>query len=619
MTRPVGRYLLGVLRAQRGLVLRFVATSLGRTALVMGGVLLIREFLFAVLASRSGLPGMLAERWGIPAALSVIGAMLIGSYAGASLLTYDNQVVRQRLATHVELALLDRLVRHLLTLSVDFFDRSSHGDLIQALRQDVSSVRVIVLSSGTVLMEAVVALGLVGTAVAISPSLAFWALLVLPLAALPLVVIARRTRARSFAERLTVYGVFDAILEMLRGIRVIKVYQAEAAEAAMTVGRAARHFDELIRLVRTRELSTVVLESLAGLGVAAVIIVGGLQVMDGVVAWPQLLAFLVAVRSLYGPLDHVNVHVMEIQRHRAATDRIAALLAERPGVRDAPDARPLGAAPRRIVFEDVGFTYRDTPVLTALSFVVHAGETLGVVGPSGSGKTTLLGLVARFYDPTVGRVAIDGVDLRGVRLDDLYRHLALVTQDPFLFTASVGDNIRCGRPGASDAEVEAAARLAELDEEIRAMPDGYDTVIGAGGRGLSGGQAQRVNIARALLKNAPLLLLDEATSSLDSIAEAKVQRAIDRLMIGRTSFIVAHRLSTLRHADRILVLEAGRIVGLGSHEMLLHGCALYRRLWETQLLGDARRPRDHSAVPAATGGHVLGGSDAANGGETGDQ
>jgi ABC-type multidrug transport system fused ATPase/permease subunit len=290
---------------------------------------------------------------------------------------------------------------------------------------------------------------------------------------------------------------------------------------------------------------------------------------------------------------------MEIQRNIAAVDRLGQLLDEQPDVRDIADALALSAPPRRITIDKLTFSYGDQPVLEELSFEISAGETIGIAGPSGSGKTTLLGLVARFYDPTSGAVRFDGTDLRAYRLQDVYHTLAIVTQEPFLFATSVRDNIRCGRPGASDAEVEAAARLAEIHDEILALPQGYGTALGIGGRIVSGGQAQRINVARAILKNAPLLLLDEATSSLDSIAEAKVQRAIDRLMEGRTSLIVAHRLSTLRHADRILVLDRGKAVGLGSHEALLRDCPLYRQMWETQLLGEAE-PRP--ARPAESAG-----------------
>ncbi len=590
MTQSAQRYVLDLLRAHTPLVVRFTLTSLVRTALVMSSVLLIREFLFGVLAKGDGLAATVAQRFGAETALWAVALLLICSYAGASALWYDSQVVRQRFVALVELALMERLVRHLLTLSVGFFDRSSHGDLLHALRQDVSDLRVVLMAGGTVVMEGVAAVGLLAAAAWISPSLAFWALIVLPLAALPLVLIARWTRARSLDERQTGYVIFDVILQILRGIRIIKAYQGEDQEAATTIERARRFFEEQTRLVRIRELSTVVLETLAGLSIAAVIIVGGLQVMHGEIEWPQLLAFLMAVRMLHGPLDHINLALMLVQRHRAAADRIAALLGEQAEICDAPDAQALTGAPRRIALDRVAFSYSDRQVLEGVSLELRAGETLGIAGPSGAGKTTLLSLVARFYDPTAGAVRFDGIDLRALRLRDVYRQIALVTQEPFLFETTVRENIRCGRPEATDAEVETAARGAEIHDEIAALPLGYDTLLGVGGRGLSGGQAQRINVARALVKNAPILLLDEATSSLDSIAEVKVQRAIDRLQQGRTSLIVAHRLSTLRHADRILVLDHGRPVGLGSHEQLLRTCLLYRQMWETQHLGEVTAP-----------------------------
>jgi len=583
---PAAGQALGLLRAHPSLLVRFAVTSLGRTATVMGSVLLIREFLFAVVEKQAGFTAILTSGLGSGAALWAVGGLLIASYVGASLLYYDNQVVRQRLVKVVELDLMERLVRHLLGLSVGFFDRTSHGDLVQAIREDVANLRLVLMSGATVFMDGAVALGLIGATIWISPRLAFWALLVLPLAALPVVIIARNTRARSLVERRYAYAVFDIILQMLRGIRIIKAYHGEEQEAQTTIDRAQRFFDERIRLVRVRELSNVLLESLAGVSIAAVIIIGGFQVMHGELEWPQLLAFLVAVRSLQGPLDHINVSLMDIQRYSASSDRITALLQERSDIQEATTALPLYAPPARIAFDDVTFSYRDQPVLHGLSFEVRAGETIGIAGPSGSGKTTLLGLVARFYDPSSGTVRFDGHSLRALRLQDVYRQIAIVTQEPFLFAMSVRDNIRCGRPEAPDADVEAAARTAEMHDEILGLPDGYDTTLGVAGRVLSGGQAQRINVARAILKNAPILLLDEATSSLDSIAEAKVQRAIDRLMEGRTSFIVAHRLSTLRYADRILVLERGRCVGLGAHDALLRDCPLYRRMWETQLLGE---------------------------------
>jgi ABC-type multidrug transport system fused ATPase/permease subunit len=289
-------------------------------------------------------------------------------------------------------------------------------------------------------------------------------------------------------------------------------------------------------------------------------------------------------------------YYVDLQVTRPSVARIAAFLATQPEIVDRPAAAPLACPPREIAFDRVSFSYGDEAVLRDVSFRVRAGETIGVVSPSGGGKSTLLGLLVRFYDARAGSVRFDDRDLRDVRLADLYSMVTLVPQEPFIFATTVRENIRCGRPSATDAEVEEAARAAYLHDEIAALPEGYGTRIGMGGRDLSGGQKQRLCIARALLKNAPILLLDEATSALDSVAEAEVQRAVERLMVGRTSFVVAHRLSTLRNADRILVLDKGSLAGFGPHEALLGDCPLYRTLWETQVSAAAR------AAPAAVAG-----------------
>src|SRR5262249_7888782 len=262
------------------------------------------------------------------------------------------------------------------------------------------------------------------------------------------------------------------------------------------------------------------------------------SVMSGRLGWPELLAFLIAMRAVQGPLNNINNSYLEIQRYGASVEHVEQLLSEQPEIQDRPDARPLKAPPLALAANQLGFAFPGKPVLNDVSFTVAAGETLGVVGPSGAGKTTLLNLLARFYDPTSGTVRLDGEDLRSFRLRDVYRMLAIVTQDPFLFSTTIRDNILCGRPDASPQEVETAARAAETHDEMLAMPAGYDTVVGQGGRPLSRGEAQRINIARAILKNAPILLLDEATSSLDSYSEARVQLAVDRLVAGRLSISV---------------------------------------------------------------------------------
>jgi subfamily B ATP-binding cassette protein MsbA len=477
---------------------------------------------------------------------------------------------------------MERLINHLLGLSAGFFDRRTHGELIQTLRQDVSQLRTVAVAAATALLDALHAVALITAAVLLSWRLALFAFVLVPVAALPIYLVARSTLARSFGVRRKGVTLFDVMLQLVRAIRIIKVYQGERVEAERTVDHARTYFDEVVGMERNRALARVALEALAALSLVTVIIAGGLQVLSGTLGWPELLAFMIAARAAQGPLNNVNTSYMEIQRYGASIAHIAALLAERPDVCDAPNALPIEVPPQQLTVDSVGFQVGTATVLDGVTFDLRAGETLGIAGPSGAGKTTLLNLVARFYDPTSGAVRLDDRDARSLRVADVYRQFAIVAQDPFLFAATVRDNIKCGRADATDADVEAAARAAEIHDDIVAMPDGYDTVVGHGGRTLSRGEAQRVNIARAVVKNAPILLLDEATSSLDSFSEAKVQRAIDRLAAGRMTIAVAHRLSTLRAANRILVLEDGRMAGIGTHNELLATSPVYRRLWEAQ-------------------------------------
>ena len=587
---PAKPYLVELFRSQKRLVARYFMTSVGRAVLSMAAIFLIEEFLSGVLGRGGGLAGTFADRFGTQAALGLVAVLLAGTYVGSSLFNYDNRVVQQRIVKVLELGMMERLIRHLLGLSASFFDRQSHGDIIQAVRQDVSDLRAVILGFGRMGVESFQVAGLLAAAIWISPSLTFWGLIVLPVAIVPIYLVARRTLRRSYNVRRTGYVLFDVILQLLRGIRVIKTYRGEEAEARAATEKGRAFFDELVEMVRVRSLANVALESIASLGVVVVVVVGGLQVMQGTLEWPALVAFLLALRALHGPINNVNTAYVEIQQFGAALGRIQSLLAERPEVAELDDPLPLPNAPETIRFEDVGFHYDDRTVLDGLDFEVRAGETLGIAGPTGVGKSTLLNLVARFYDPTSGRVTFDGRDLRDYRLADIYDKIGLVSQDPFLFDMSVRENIRAGRPEAPDAEVERAARDAEIHDEILEMAEGYDTVLGVGGRKISTGQAQRISIARALLKNAPILILDEATSSLDAITEARVQAAIDRLIAGRTTFVVAHRLSTLLSADKLLVLSEGRVEAFGALDRVLEDSALFREMWMTQRLESPTAP-----------------------------
>jgi len=564
--------------------------------LPMLSIVLLHQFLAGVLGTEAGLASTLSRSIGRQATLWAVALFLLATFLATAAVGFYNAVGRDRLVRKIELRVMERLVRHLMTLSVLAIDGHSPGDILEAVRQDVGRLRGTLVACANVLLRGLTAIGLVVSAVWLSPGLALISFPVLLLAALPIVTIARRVRRRAYGFRRRAYAAFDVVLQMLRGIRVIKVYGGEDTEAARAVQHLRRHFGELMEITRSQAMGRVAIDSLGGLSVVVIVIVGGFQVLDGTLTWPSLLAFLLAVRATQGPLYDLNSHVLEIQRNVASLERLDQLLSQQPSPRDEPDAIRLQAPVYHIGFDRVCFSYdAKGTVLTDLSFDVSRGEVLGIVGPTGAGKTTLLGLAARFFDPSSGTVLVNGTDAKTVKLADLYHQVAIVTQDPFLFSASVRENIRCGRPGASDADVEEAARAAEVHDEIVMLPQGYDTVVGSGQRGLSGGQIQRLNIARAILKNASLLLLDEATSSLDSLTEMRVQRALDRLMQGRTTLVVAHRLSTLRNATRLLVLDRGHIVALGPHDELLARSPFYRRMWNAQMRETARQRRSIEA------------------------
>lgn len=582
MTLAGTRFLLRATHVDRSLLVRFVLTSLIRSVFSMAILVLMQQFLAGVLAGQGGLAGYLAGRLGRTPALYAVAALLFSSYLASSALTYGAQIAEQRLVRAFELGLLDRLVRHLLTLSVGFFERQSHGDLIQAIRMDVTNARDAAAACVAMALEATLAAGYLAGAIWISPKLSAMVFFVMPLVVAPILLFARRSMHKSFAIRRRASALYDSVLEILRGIRVIKVFRTEESQRSRIELQARLYFDVCMEITRAQSLGRMLLESVAGLSVVLVVIVGGFEVLRGDLGWASLLAFLMAVRSIHSPLQNVNTAFMEFQSHAASVDRVVSLLAERQEIADGPRGLPGNGSPTVIRFENVSFRYGQGPTLQDISLEVRAGETLGVAGPSGAGKTTLLSMVARFFDPQSGRITWDGNDVRELRLGELHHSIGLVPQSPFLFSGTVAENIRAGRPGASDREVEDAARSAEIHDEIAALPDAFETRIGPGGRALSEGQAQRINVARALLKNAPILLLDEATSSLDSLSESKLQRAVEAAVRGRTTFVVAHRLSTLRHATRILVLRNGRCEGLGTHSELLLACPLYAEMWQAQ-------------------------------------
>jgi len=573
-------------RLHRWLIAGFLATSLLRIGTTVAAVVLIRDFLASVLAEPTGFAATLTNSVGQSTALLAVAALLLAVFLASAVAAYGAQVAMQQMSRLVELDLMETVITHLLRLPVAFFDQRHRGDLIESVRQDVTKTRAVASSSVEFAVFGAQAVAYTAAALWLSPRLLLYSLPVLALGAAPTRWLIRQTRGRSRETRRHGYRLTDLLLQLVQGIRVVKVYSGEQLETRNSISTARRYFETLVSTTRIRALGDVGMEMAGSLSVVMVVVAGGFEILAGRLSLPSLVAVLVAIRAIHGPLNNAFGRLLDTQANWSSVERIRELLATRPDVRDRPGAVGLDEPITSLRFEQVSFGYDPaTPVLTNVSFDVRMGQHVGIVGPSGAGKTTLVSLLARFYDPTGGRVLLNGRDLRDYRLRDLYRHLALVTQDLFVFGTSVRENIRYGAITATDADVERAAAAAEIHDDIVKLPDGYDTVLGVGGRMLSAGQIQRINVARALLKDAPIVILDEATSNLDSISEVKIQAALERLMRGKTTFTIAHRLSTLRAADLILVVDRGTVVASGSHEALLRGNDLYRELWEAQGVG----------------------------------
>jgi subfamily B ATP-binding cassette protein MsbA len=516
----------------------------------------------------------------------------LATYGQTVLMTY----VGQRVIADMQIRMFD----HLMGADLAYFQRNHTGKLISRFTNDVNLLRGtsshIVVGIGKDLVTLVF---LVGVMFERDWLLALCSFLIFPLAVLPIVKIGRRMR-RVSANTQVQWGHMTTLLdETFAGARHVKAYGMEDYES----GRARRAANAIFRLhlkgAMTRAAVHPVMETLGGFAVLLVVLYGGWQVIDGVRTTGDLMSFMVALLLAYEPMKRLAAMNANLQEGLAAAQRIYGVLDTAPEVVDRPGARALEVREGRIEFDRVTFAYEPgIPAVKAVSLTVPAGRTVALVGPSGGGKSTLLNLIPRFFDVDSGAVRIDGFDVRDVTLESLRRNIALVSQEICLFNDTVAANIAYGRPDAEHAAIVAAAGTAAAREFIDALPRGFDTVVGERGLTLSGGQRQRIAIARALLKDAPILLLDEATSALDSESERLVQAGLERLMEGRTTLVIAHRLSTVAGADLIYYLEGGRVVEHGSHAQLMAEGGAYARLYHLQFEGE---PQPDAAAAAEAG------------------
>ncbi|MCH7935773.1 MAG: ABC transporter ATP-binding protein [Proteobacteria bacterium] len=518
-----------------------------------------------------------------------LGLAVFATFFIKGLANYGQSVLMSIVGFRIIADNQNRLFAHLARMDLSFFHNHATGGLISRFTVDINQMRTAVSNALTGFGKDLLSLiGLIAVMFAKDWQLAAICIFIFPMAALPILRLGRRMR-KVTANTQEEMGLFTTLLEQaFQGIRLVKAYGMEGYEKSRIAGIVERIFSLNLKSARTRALSSPIMETLGGVAVCIVIIYGGYRVIEGATTSGAFFSFIMALLLAYEPMKRLANLNASLQEGLAGAERMFKLLDTEPAIHEKPDAVDLGSVKGHIQLEDVRFSYvPGKAALNGITLEVPAGKRVALVGASGAGKSTILNLIPRFYDVDEGRVTVDGTDVRDVTFASLFGGFALVSQEITLFDDTVRANIAYGRAGAEEDEIIEAAKNAAAHDFIVDLPDGYDTLVGEQGIKLSGGQRQRLAIARAMLKNASVLLLDEATSALDTESERQIQAAMDKLMQGRTTLVIAHRLSTVTGADLIYVIDKGCVIEQGTHVELMARGGNYQRLYNLQFAEEA--------------------------------